>query len=983
MAKRFGARLAALVPLDHPVSQLCDFVQGLTRDEANDGRGEALGDGEREQEGQGEEPREEGHMTCSLRRPSGRYVWHLLARFLSGDTPSGLIPMPTLPAVDFTSYVRGGEAIADTLVGDKVVGVCFREAAYPLSVASLEAVMADMDWSLSTLGPCARSQAVLELCGRSSGVVGRALDMEKVGQGMGTGAVRGRIFQRLGLKLHCVDDAIDVLCAWDVNEERREGGACGSPQVVRELVPAAVEIREEIGKEIEDRVMMIREVQAGTRGQSRSQSRSTLKRCKAGPATGLSSSSDIGDEATWEHVCCALATPWVYAMEQAVATCSSLIEWSTLSEAAIAGLAQVDFALVDEAAFRAFDDRMKAVPGHVVPVVEECASICRCIIHQVQDVQQVALNKLLDLRPLLEATASQSDPRQDPRLDVARRTIMTHRALFPGKSQLVMISKRHQQALHALLRNSNVTVLQLALPQHASYFDVGETVTGPESAPNAGGVWHDYDCLFLSTDTHTMRQAMDVGIFGFFKRIVLFETDPHVYRVLEPLMRSSYNRGASVSLMRVGLGLVGTSAFRLEVPESAADGSGDLNPYESMNDVRQKGESGMPFGISTREVDTGFGDRLDQLDSMQPQWNIGGERPDDQAQDMENLWQRQTLTSLGDTSVVKPPEPTIAPGMGLARQPTLSPTGDQYRYQHGHLNNGFQPPMVSQLADNLFSDREDSFLHDSFLERNSARGINANEHLAQAGWAALEKERSHEFDASLHLQASDYHCPALGSGWGVSPEAPVPAHAPMHPPEQGASEFLFHHENAPPSLHQMVDPGSFPAPEHHIRSPTMYQHVNEQPHFEVKLGQVYGSSGRSPLSPLDVMHMDDPPIDGGRTPPLPMTGHRQPNRGPYTYSYSQPQPQAYPQDIWDVPYPDAFQPPPPPHAQQRSPYPSSGRRMTMVSPVHLATPPPRFWPQPMNPAQAFNNIEKMYDEMRAGRPKRRPQHRGERYKRFK
>ncbi|MEO2193301.1 MAG: hypothetical protein ABGY24_12705, partial [bacterium] len=101
------------------------------------------------------------------------------------------------------------------------------------------------------------------------------------------------------------------------------------------------------------------------------------------------------------------------------------------------------------------------------------------------------------------------------------------------------------------------------------------------------------------------------------------------------------------------------------------------------------------------------------------------------------------------------------------------------------------------------------------------------------------------------------------------------------------------------------------------------------------------------------------------------------------YPYAQPQHQAHPQDIWDVPYPDAYQPPMHHNADQQSPYPSSGRRMAMVSPMQLATPPPRFWPQPMNPTQAFNNIEKMYDEMRAGRPKRRAPQKGERYKRFK
>ena len=121
MAKRFGARLAALVPLDHSVSQLCDFVQGFTVGEAEDGRGDALRDREQE-EGEG------GRRFRPSRRPSGRYVWHLLSRFMSGDTPSGLIPVPTLPAVDFTDHVRGGEAISEAIVGEEVIGVCFRDA---------------------------------------------------------------------------------------------------------------------------------------------------------------------------------------------------------------------------------------------------------------------------------------------------------------------------------------------------------------------------------------------------------------------------------------------------------------------------------------------------------------------------------------------------------------------------------------------------------------------------------------------------------------------------------------------------------------------------------------------------------------------------------------------------------------------------------------------------------------------------------------
>ncbi len=988
MAKRFGARLAALVPLDHSVSQLCDFVQGFTVGEAEDGRGDALRDREQE-EGEG------GRRLRPSRRPSGRYVWHLLSRFMSGDTPSGMIPVPTLPAVDFTDHVRGGEAIAEAIVGEEVIGVCFRDAAFPLSAASLETTVAGLDWSLSTLGPCARSRTVLELCGRGGGVVGRVLGMEKVGQGVGTGAVRGRIFQRLGLTMHGAEAAVDVLCAWGGSEVGREGPECDSPRRAGGLTPAAAEIREDMGREIADRAMMIREVQAGSRGQSRSHS----QRRTAGPATGLTSSSDFGDHATWEHICCSLATPWVYAMEQAVATCSSLIDWTTLSDAAIAGLAQVDFALVDEAAFRAFDDRMNAVPDHVVSLVEECASLCRCIIHQVQEVQRVRLDKLTDLRTLLEATASQSDPRQDPRFDAARKSILAHRVLFPGNSQLVLISRRHQQALHAVLRDSNVTVLQLNLPQHASYFDGGGAITGSESAPCGDGVWNDYDCLFLSTDEDTLREAMDGAIFRFFKRIVLLETDPRISSILEPLLRSSYNRGASVSLLRVGLGLVGTSAFRLEVPECAEDGSGDRKLYESMNDIRQHGESGMFFGVPPKKVATAYGgglDRLDQLDPTQPRWDVVGERADGQTQNMGNPWQKQALTSLGDTSLVRPPDPTMVPGLGLTRQLSLSPTGvdgDQYRYQHQHRNDGVHPPMVAQLADNLFGDREDSFLHDSFLERNSARGMNANEHLVQPGWTPFEQKRVPDFDASPYLQGSNHYGPEPGGGWGASPGVPVPPHAPMHSGPR-ASEFLFQHENAAPfdfeqtlSLNQMVHPGSFPAqPQQHARSPlpAMHRHVNEQPYFEAKLDHVYGSGGRSPLSPLDIMHREEPLIEGGGTPVL-MSGHRQSNLGGMgrPYPYAQPQHQAHPQDIWDVPYPDAYQPPMHHNANQQSPYPSSGRRMAMVSPMQLATPPPRFWPQPMNPTQAFNNIEKMYDEMRAGRPKRRAPQKGERYKRFK
>jgi len=43
---------------------------------------------------------------------SPRILWRLLARLLGGDTSSGLIPMPTMPVVDFRQYRRDGAAVA-------------------------------------------------------------------------------------------------------------------------------------------------------------------------------------------------------------------------------------------------------------------------------------------------------------------------------------------------------------------------------------------------------------------------------------------------------------------------------------------------------------------------------------------------------------------------------------------------------------------------------------------------------------------------------------------------------------------------------------------------------------------------------------------------------------------------------------------------------------------------------------------------------
>ena len=1032
VTKRFGERLAALVPLNTSVNSLADLLQGFEAGERARG---------------GEEAR--------ASRPSGKYVWQLLSRFLSGDTPSGLIPVPRLPDVDFSGYIRGGDAIVEGIVEDAALGVCFQDAAFCLSSASLDLARERLDWSLSTLGPCARSKTVIELCNLGSGRVGAALDMKKVGHGMGAGTGR-RIFRRLGLKLHDVEDVVNVLSAW-VSLEYADPNVQGNEHELGEEndgrsqgIPQGIPVPSKNGggdREADDRMMMIKEVYPDAREHSRSgRSKSIGSRKQEGEARafpGLTSSSDVGDEPTWEHVCCSISAPWIYVMEQAVATCGSTILWSSLSGAATAALAEVDFALVDEAAFRVFDERTKAVPQHVMPVIEECAALCRRILHHVHDVpNKVRLDKLRELQPLLGAAASQSKPRDDPRFDAARKAILGYRALHPGNSQLILISKSRCQALYEVLHDSDVSILQLSLPQHASYFRRGDInglgglgvgFPGPreprekrnasDSISDEGRIWNEFDCFFLSTDDDTIREATNSSIVGFFKRIVLLETDPTRVRALEPLLHSLYNQGISICLLRVGLGLVGASAFRLEVPESPADGtdgSGERHVYENLNTSRGQREIaagigvclGVPHGAEVRDdlqddhreapaqrcgqEEMACGDRSVCPDWLPSPLEMDFERsikpyPE---RHISNPWQIQSNTSLGDTSLVKAGGLEVAPPMQPSIQPLLPHSPRSPFYQVASRTNDrdchIEHPRVPRTAGNLFSDREESFLHDSFFERNSARDHldgKPREDLYEAGWTpfyAYQADDRHQFDATPYLHASNCRVPSP-TGCSTQPafhlHAPGPNRVHVHAPRANTLDTLFdHHENAMPvqvgralPLDQMVDAGTYPATGHQTRPVHRYIHGKSGHH--AKLDPMYEMGGRSPFSPLEVMHAEDPFTDGGETPIFDGHGQRAPGASPYMHSHLRSQITGNrPQDAWTLPHRQ-------PQAHMQLPTPYSTQRM--VSPVELATPPQRFWPQPMNTVQAFNNIEKMYDEMRQGRPKRRPQRRGERFKRFK
>lgn len=568
-----------------------------------------------------------------------------------------------------------------------------------------------------------------------------------------------------------------------------------------------------------------------------------------------------------------------------------------------------------------------------------------------------------------------------------------------------MVSKKHWKTLYQVLHGVDVSVLQLQLPQHAAYFGGGDGGDGG-SESSAGGIWKDFDCFFLATDDATVRQARRGSkIFDRFKRVLLLETDPACVRVLEPFLRSLYDRGVSVCMMRVGLDLVKSGAFRLEPPGRDGDGEGHAN------------------GTGERLVYEGFKQHGHGGADVEP---LGGGLFDDQVTDTERRrldgWEggvgnqqvvRQANTSLGDTSFARP-----APGgASMPANPMMALT---------------MPHETRQLASNLFSDREDSFLHDPrfgghHLDRHSAPDAKTREQLVHTGWKSFDMPEVKEFDASpfllqhqQHQQWNEHQLPSPARAlpptvpprdhaalWGARVPAPMHVRPHTHVPvasPASAMEYsgsLFHHENTRP---------------HAVEHPVLLE-PNNVVGDVADIGDHYGAfmdpskmelNARSPFSPLDV-YADDPPTDGGTGTPTGGYQHQYPEgrrerlhsetraRSPYLPydSYDRQDPFAYIQHPGDRlrPYPH-----PHPHASplyydahhhhhhQHGPSPFYARHQPRTaSPQQLATPPPRFWPQPMNQVASFKHIEKMYDEMRAGRPKRRPQAgKGrEKFKKFK
>lgn len=962
-------------------------------------------------------------------------LWTLMSELLGGDTSSGLIPMPTMPVVNFRRYRRNGAAVVRSLVEDRgLAGVWATGGGgvdAPLSQGCLEACRAVMDWSLSTLGPCARSDAVVGMCRGEQGTVGRVGWLDKVGRVDKMCGVGGRVFKGLGLTMCDVSEAVDAFCAW--GREAGSGGKVAPTLVGLTADPPIVgqgNVGDEDGKDNErgdmepeedPLVAMIRA--AHIQEVSRSQSQRRKTQGATAPVAGLTSSSDLYDVASWDHTFCALSTPWVYVMEQAVSMCGSLINWSGLSDGEVGALASLDFGLVDEAALRAFEERIRDVPDGVVAVVEECAAVCRSIIHR--DVQADAkLTLLAALQPVLAATASQAEHRLDlPMYDAARKAILSYRVLFPGRSQLVMVSKKHWQALYQVLHDAGVSVFQIMLPLHATYFEErGEGTKGigdnggrdGGSRMSTNGIWNDFDCFFLPTDEETVRRARDPhGVFNHFRRIVLLETEPMFVRMVEPSLRSMYDRGVSVCLLRIGLGLAGPGAFRLEPQGRDSDGTGERQGYEGFKQKNDGDKRGVDVFGAFETLGAGFGlpeSRPARELDVPPAPSVAPVVPaDPQGRGSEkrmNVWEvndqvaRQANTSLGDTSFAKAGAPTITmampaelgPGRGMDTMAGVNP---------GHYN---RQNYNTQVIDNLFSDREDSFLHDSFFDRNSAPGETdaVRGHLAQAGWKPFqnhfETSRPYPFDASPYLHQWDQG----GLGKAGRPSRPsVPLPSPVSALEHSGS--LFHHENVRPfaadlslPFDEMVDrmgPGSFPATSHFPPPATWPLHAFESTFQDTFQGnprhpsprQLYEGNkayelkldlgGRSPFSPLDVVHADDPfPEGGGNGTP---GGRRDEYGARYGVRH----------DLCaHSPYTHPRQPISGSHNHVHHPHHAhdSYHEVRTVSPMQLET-PPRFWPQPMNQTASFQHIEKLYDQMRAGRPKRRAQlGRGkEKFKKFK
>ena len=151
-----------------------------TEETGREGRGTGTEGDEGGFDGTAGNPR--GPPASASASASPRILWRLLARLLGGDTSSGLIPMPTMPVVDFGQYRRDGAAVVRSVV-DELAWVWAGSSGddLPLSAGCLEACRSVMDWSLSAVGPCVRSEAVEGMREGAGGRVGGVLGMRKVG----------------------------------------------------------------------------------------------------------------------------------------------------------------------------------------------------------------------------------------------------------------------------------------------------------------------------------------------------------------------------------------------------------------------------------------------------------------------------------------------------------------------------------------------------------------------------------------------------------------------------------------------------------------------------------------------------------------------------------------------------------------------------------------------------------------------------------
>lgn len=880
-SERFGALLANLVPLDDILGHLNDYDRYFTS-----GLGNAPERGENENL---HTPEEE--LRVVVRPSQGRanrkslHLWSILAGYLGGPAESitWLIPVPEMPDIDVANFRQTGDELVQGMIRSRALEVFFEDGSHCLSSSSMDASKSKMDWSLSTPGPLSeRSKTMLDMC---SGRMRSMLAMQKVPTQ--TAGLRERLFSGLGLGVKEVKSAVETLAEWgnDNNEEDvvLEGDAEDCAGV------AGGEAAKPVCSPEDERLLIIRQVQDTSETNNNNNKR--LKGLVH--ASGLSSSSDICDQVSWEYVCSSIPMHWIYAIEQTIAACADQIDWNSVTSSVISTLSQLNFALVDEAAFRSFEEQLASLPDHVLPIVEECAAVCRQIIHHT--LRQVpVLNHLFMLRPLLDATGAQSEDHLHPKFEAARKVILTHKVLSPGKPQLVLLSKKHWNSLHKVLKSSRVSILQLSLPQHLSLFVDSKPGSGSTSSE---GILSDFDCFFLSTDEDTLRQAHNNSIFRFFRKITLLESDPTCVLRLEPSLRSVHTElGTSVCLLKVDMGL--KSAFRLEVPEIIPHNQDSRYQYQKLQEfeaLHGKEEHEMlqdPIGFGQENT------RRRCSFSPQPSGNGGNSEPwrtehlNQEVHEMHRFPDQHQNGSLGEASYARP---------------------------------NFPHDPVTGVANNLFSDREDSFQHDSFLDHHSVPRDHQEDSLfvqdARKSFYGPECAGSQlEFCPSPFLQPSRFSANQTGRQSTI-----------WENQDQDSTRSLFHQENQLPLDLLMHEPGQIDGPG--PRSPHAFNRYYSSTHPS-------SPNERTPFRQLYVSHGWSPRIET-------------------------PTQIKHPPDQWPPQY-------------GLSPYAVQGR-----SPDQIPTPPPRFWPQPMNTVASFNHVEKMYDEMRGGRPKRRPRGKGEKFRRFK